>query len=465
MKIEKHVETYRRIYQRTANFMMPVIYTAIFGYIWYSQLNRLVHGFVNKGNLLLIVMYFAICYVSLKLWNAYGIGKQKLVNVVVSQAMGVLFANAATYMELALIEGTIFNLIIILKKMILLTLLQAVVSVVIPYLLNLVYIKIFPPHKILQINGDYDNDLSDKIRSREDRYKVCEEISIHEPWEVIESKMHEYRAVLLNDLDSHEQVKIIKYCYAHSIRLYFTPKISDIIIKGSDTINYFDSPLFVNRNIGLTIEQRVIKRTFDIVLSFIGLVITSPIMLITAICIKAYDGGPVFFRQERTTFRGKNFWIIKFRSMIENAEADGKSNPAADDDDRITPIGKFIRKTRIDELPQLVNILKGDMSIVGPRPERVEHMEKYAEVVPEFDYRLKVKGGLTGYAQVYGKYNTTPLDKLKMDLMYIVNYSFLLDIQILFETLKVIFRNEATEGFSKKQRQKIEEIKVGDKSK
>ena len=151
--------------------------------------------------------------------------------------------------------------------------------------------------------------------------------------------------------------------------------------------------------------------------------------------------------------------------MIENAEADGKSNPAADDDDRITPIGKFIRKTRIDELPQLVNILKGDMSIVGPRPERVEHMEKYAEVVPEFDYRLKVKGGLTGYAQVYGKYNTTPLDKLKMDLMYIVNYSFLLDIQILFETLKVIFRNEATEGFSKKQKQKIQEIKVGDKSK
>ena len=215
----------------------------------------------------------------------------------------------------------------------------------------------------------------------------------------------------------------------------------------------------------MTIEQRIIKRTFDIVLSFIGLVITSPIMLITAICIKAYDGGPVFFRQERTTFRGKNFWIIKFRSMIENAEADGKSNPAADDDDRITPIGKFIRKTRIDELPQLVNILKGDMSIVGPRPERVEHMEKYAEVVPEFDYRLKVKGGLTGYAQVYGKYNTTPLDKLKMDLMYIVNYSFLLDIQILFETLKVIFRNEATEGFSKKQKQKIQEIKVGDKSK
>ncbi|MCR4797331.1 MAG: sugar transferase, partial [Lachnospiraceae bacterium] len=209
--------------------------------------------------------------------------------------------------------------------------------------------------------------------------------------------------------------------------------------------------------IGLTIEQRIIKRTLDIVFSILALVLTSPIMLVTAICIKAYDGGPVFYRQERTTFRGKKFWIIKFRSMVENAEADGKANPASDDDDRITPVGRFIRKTRIDELPQFLNILKGEMSIVGPRPERVEHMEKYAEVVPEFDYRLKVKGGLTGYAQVYGKYNTTPLDKLKMDLMYIVNYSILLDIQIFFETVKVIFKSEATEGFTEKQKKRIKE--------
>lgn len=454
MKITKHVQTYRRIYQRTVNFMMPVIYTLMFTYVWYSELNKIVHGFLNKGNLLIILMYFVVNYVALKLWNAFGIGMHKLVSVVVSQAMGVLFGNMAMYLELILIGAHINFLFVVFQKMALLTVVQWVVALVIPYILNTIYINIFPPHKILQINGDYDNDLGEKIKSREDRYQVCEEISIHEPWDVIEKKMHSYRAVLLNDLDAHEQVRIIKYCYAHSIRLYFTPKISDIIIKGSDTINYFDSPLFVNRNIGLTIEQRIIKRTLDIVISLVGLIVASPIMLVTAICIKAYDHGPVFYCQERTTFRGKNFWMIKFRSMIENAEADGKANPASDDDDRITPVGRFIRKTRIDELPQLINILKGDMSIVGPRPERVEHMEKYAEVVPEFDYRLKVKGGLTGYAQVYGKYNTTPLDKLKMDLMYIVNYSLLLDIQIFFETVKVIFKNEATEGFTEKQKER-----------
>ena len=459
MQIKRHVQTYRRIYQRTVNFMMPVIYSIMFAYVWYSYLNRIVHGFLNKGNILIIIMYFGVNYIALKLWNAFGIGMHKLVSVVVSQAMGVLFGNAAMAFELELIEGTINHMGEIIYYMVYLTVVQWAFSLIIPYIFNTIYIHIFPPHKILQINGDYDNDLSDKIKSREDRYRIEEEISIHEPWEEIEKKMRKYRAVLLNDLDAHEQVKIIKYCYAHSIRLYFTPKISDIIIKGSDTINYFDSPLFVNRNIGLTIEQRVIKRALDIIISLIALIVTSPIMLVTAICIKAYDGGPVFYRQERTTFRGKNFWMIKFRSMIENAEADGKANPAVDDDERITPVGRVIRKTRIDELPQFVNILKGDMSIVGPRPERVEHMEKYAEVVPEFDYRLKVKGGLTGYAQVYGKYNTTPLDKLKMDLMYIVNYSLLLDIQIFFETVKVIFRNEATEGFTQKQKERLEKQK------
>lgn len=134
-----------------------------------------------------------------------------------------------------------------------------------------------------------------------------------------------------------------------------------------------------------------------------------------------------------------------------NAEKDGKSRPATDNDDRITKVGAFIRKTRIDELPQLYNILKGDMSFVGPRPERIEHIEKYCREIPEFSYRLKVKGGLTGYAQVYGRYNTTAYDKLKMDLIYIVNYSLLLDIQIILETIKIIFRKESTQGFSEEQ--------------
>ena len=164
-----------------------------------------------------------------------------------------------------------------------------------------------------------------------------------------------------------------------------------------------------------------------------------------------YDGGPVFYVQERCTKDKRIFQIYKFRSMIVNAEKDGHSVPAADRDPRITPVGRIIRGMRIDELPQILNILKGDMSIVGPRPERIEHVELYTKQIPEFGYRMKVKGGLTGYAQVYGKYNTTAYDKLKMDLMYIQNYSLLLDIEIIFKTVKVLFMKESTEGFESKE--------------
>ena len=204
----------------------------------------------------------------------------------------------------------------------------------------------------------------------------------------------------------------------------------------------------MSNNIGLSFEQKLLKRTIDIVVSLLMLILTSPIMLITAICIKLEDHGPVMFIQERVTLNDRPFMIYKFRSMIVDAEADGRARPAVTDDERITKVGRFIRKTRIDELPQLYNILKGDMSLVGPRPERIEHVRKYTEKIPEFRFRTKVKGGLTGYAQVYGKYNTTAYDKLKLDLMYIENYSLSLDFRIVVMTIKVIFMKSSTEGFA-----------------
>ena len=199
------------------------------------------------------------------------------------------------------------------------------------------------------------------------------------------------------------------------------------------------------------------KRLFDLCGSLVLTVLLSPVMLVIAIAIKAYDGGPVFFVQDRCTINGKVFKIHKFRSMIENAEKDGEVIPATDDDARITPVGKIIRKTRLDELPQFFDILIGNMSVVGPRPERVEHVEKYVEEVPEFTYRMKVKGGLTGYAQIYGKYNTSAYDKLKLDLFYIENYSFLLDIKLLFMTVKIFFQKEVSEGVDDNQKNALKD--------
>ena len=216
-------------------------------------------------------------------------------------------------------------------------------------------------------------------------------------------------------------------------------------------LNLFDTPIFLTREYVLTMDQRFIKRMIDLVCAVILAVVTSPIMLITAIVVKLYDGGPVLYKQVRVTRDDKEFKIMKFRSMRVDAEKDGVARLASKNDDRITPIGKFIRKVRIDELPQLFNIIKGDMSFIGPRPERPEIIKQYVEEMPEFAYRTKVKAGLAGYAQVYGKYNTTPYDKLKLDLTYIENYSLWMDIKLMLLTLKILFSPESTEGVDDKQ--------------
>ncbi len=229
------------------------------------------------------------------------------------------------------------------------------------------------------------------------------------------------------------------------------PKISDVIIKGSDPMHLFDTPIFLTREYSLKVEQIFLKRCIDIIFGLLLAIITSPIMLITAICVWAYDRGPVLYKQTRCTIGGKEFKIMKFRSMRVDAEKDGVARLATKNDDRITPIGRFIRAVRIDELPQLFNILKGDMSFIGPRPERPEIIEQYMEDMPEFAFRMKVKAGLAGYAQVYGKYNTTPYDKLKLDLSYIENYSIWLDLKLMMLTLKILFSPDATEGVEENQ--------------
>jgi exopolysaccharide biosynthesis polyprenyl glycosylphosphotransferase len=229
------------------------------------------------------------------------------------------------------------------------------------------------------------------------------------------------------------------------------PKITDVLLKGSSQLHLFDTPVLLLREYSIKIEQRAIKRLFDIIISLILIVLTSPIMLITAVIIKCYDGGPVLYKQVRCTRDQKEFRIMKFRSMRVDAEKDGVARLASRNDSRITPIGRFIRSCRIDELPQLFNILVGDMSFIGPRPERPEIIKQYLEEMPEFAFRMKVKAGLAGYAQVYGKYNTTPYDKLKLDLTYIENYSIWLDIKLMLLTVKILFTPDSTEGVDENQ--------------
>ena len=300
-------------------------------------------------------------------------------------------------------------------------------------------------------------DICKKFESRKDKYKItkCEHIKKGAA-ELCKEILSEYQngeinAVVIWDINEKDRNTILKFCYSQSIRVYVMPKISDVILVGSEELHVFDTPILLTREYSLSMEQRFIKRSIDVVCSLILLVITSPLMLLTALAIKLYDGGPVLYKQVRCTIGQREFYIMKFRSMRTDAEKDGVARLAQKNDDRITPIGKVIRKCRLDELPQLINILRGDMSFIGPRPERPEIIAQYTEVMPEFAFRMKVKAGLAGFAQVYGKYNTSPYDKLKLDLTYIENYSVWLDLKLMLLTLKVLFWPDSTEGVESEQ--------------
>lgn len=257
--------------------------------------------------------------------------------------------------------------------------------------------------------------------------------------------------VFLSGIHSHDRNVIIKYCAAQDINALVIPRIGDVMMSGAKRMHILHLPVLLVQRYNPTPEYVLVKRFFDIIFSSIAILITSPILLITALLVRR-DGGPVFYTQERLTKDARVFRVIKFRSMRVDAEKDGVARlSTGENDDRITPVGRVIRKVRIDELPQLFNILKGEMSIVGPRPERPEIAALYEEEMPEFRLRLQCKAGLTGYAQVYGKYNTTPYDKLMMDLMYISNPSIVEDLRIMFATVKILFLPESTEGVTEGQ--------------
>lgn len=464
-KRARYIEA-KYLYRYMCAVILTVTATGLFYMCWYNfvKVNNQTGHLTGKGNLLMAILCYAVLFIVIgRGLRAFVIGVDRKANLLASQVLTVWSVNTLEIFLSCAITGQLLFWADFLKRYFVLSVVQSVVLCVFVIPLINYYRRLFPPLQMIEIYGEYHNKIYEKINFRKDKYHVVKFIHCDEPEEVIRAEIEKYDAVLINDLPSVVKNKILKMCFDMDKRVYFTPKLSDVIIKSSDEINLFDTPLFLCRNQGVGIIRRFIKRLFDVVLSGLALVVLSPVMLITAIAIKMYDGGPVFFKQERCTVGGRHFIILKFRSMIVEAEEDGKPHPAGEHDDRITPVGRIIRACRIDELPQLINILKNDMSIVGPRPERVEHVEKYTADIPEFRYRSKVKGGLTGYAQVYGKYNTSALDKLKMDLIYIMNYSLLLDLQIIFETVKILVQKESTEGFSEKEVENINEYVLNNK--
>ena len=442
-------EDYKRFIVFCLASLVVLAQMAVFAYVWYTVYRgQIDEPFWRKGNWVLIAIYGLMFAMFAKLYGGLKVGYLKRVDVFYSLTLALLCTNVVEYFEITLINRWFLSP----GPMIEMTGLQLILIIIWIWGSRYIYSKLYRARKLLVIYGDRDpgDDLIHKMNSRKDKYDISGKVHSSVGEREIHKLMRNYDGVISWDLPSMERNRYLKYCFAHSIRCYVSPKISDIILMGSDRIHLFDTPLLMSRNMGLSIDQRAAKRVMDMVISGIGIVITSPIMLIIALAVKLYDRGPVFYFQERLTVGGRSFMICKFRSMCVDSEKNG-ARLASKHDSRITPVGKVLRNLHLDELPQLFNVFKGDMSLVGPRPERKTIMREYEKELPEFYYRLKVKAGLTGYAQVYGKYNTTPYDKLKLDLFYIENYSFLLDIKLIFMTVKIFFQKEVSEGVDDKQ--------------
>lgn len=440
---------------------MLIIFAMLFTFISIWQGFYSYSIFSNIGNYLIVLSYLVIIITFIILYGGFRIGINRLHEIIYSQSLAIVFTNFIMYLELSLLSRRA----VAVMPMILGVALQIAVCIIGAYCANTVYFRLYKARKMIAIFSDESSGgaLIRKMSKIPERFQISRGVSLlRYSTEEVKELIDDYDAVLICDIDKTVKYDILRHCYAKMKRVYVLPSSSEIIIGNSYHIQISDTPVLMCRNRGLSIEQEGIKRLFDLVFSLLGIIISSPIMLIIAVAIKICDGGPVFFKQNRITKNGKIFNVLKFRSMIVNADKDGAVK-ATDNDNRITPVGKVIRPLRLDELPQLFNILFGSMSFVGPRPERIENVYEYNNRFPDFDLRHRVKGGLTGYAQIYGKYNTTPEDKLKMDLIYIERYSFLLDIKLIMMTFKILFMKESTEGFTDKDNKNVQKSKSFEK--
>lgn len=454
-----------------ASMIETMLMTGLFVAVWLLYYNNIVFRTHRKlGAIGAIAVWVILYLIFCKTYRAFKIASSAIVETAFTQFLSVGFADLILYVAACLVARKYINVL----PGVVAAFAQVCISFLWATKAKQYFLSHVQPQKCLLI---YDSDISDKERMTERTFiskleqhyghlfNIVESLPAADMDNVVLAEASNYPVIFLYELPLEKRSRITRYCVDTGKRIYITPTVEDIIARGYDVKHFIDTPLFAYNGSFKTNQTYFGKRTLDIIFSLIMLVITSPIMLVTAIAIKLEDGGSIFFRQARATQGGKIFNVLKFRSMVMDAEKDGKPRPCVAGDSRVTKVGKFIRATRIDELPQIFNILSGNMSWVGPRVERVEHVALFTEEMPQFSYRLRVKGGLTGYAQIYGKYNTSAHDKLLLDLLYIEQQSFLLDMKILFLTVKTVFTPEATEGFDEEMSKAINQKSAEEKEK
>ncbi|MBR0483625.1 MAG: exopolysaccharide biosynthesis polyprenyl glycosylphosphotransferase [Oscillospiraceae bacterium] len=432
---------------RTVKFLNLIMMTIPFFCFTFYYREQFCTEVFSQGEYAVILILFMILYLAFsRIYDAFHISLQRISELIYSQMLAVFFADGIMTVILNLLAHRFLHLFPIM----LCFLAQSACSALWSLLAHRWYFRKFPPlrtviiynqkEKMESLISEYGMDIKFNVVKT-----CCVQEFLADAFSVIDDSI---QTVFIYDIHSHERNRILKYCIEHNILAYVIPSTGDLLMSSARTMHMFHLPLMRVERYRPVPEFIITKRLFDILVSGTALLLLSPVMLITAIAVRS-DGGTVFYQQTRLTKDGKTFRILKFRSMRPDAESDGIARlSSGEDDDRVTKTGKILRRFRIDELPQLFNILKGEMSVVGPRPERPEIAGQYEKEIPEFRLRLQAKAGLTGYAQVYGKYNSTPYDKLQMDLMYIAHPSIIQDIKICFATLKTLFLPESTEGIA-----------------
>lgn len=400
---------------------------------------------LNRVSAIVSSTFLLVCYIMVRIYGGFAIGRRRTKEIAISMFLATLITDAFTYIQLCIMEKRVMRIAILGV----IFLVQVVVILLLTKLSNNIFFRANPPRRLLIIHGNPEKleVIVDKLSAYQNRFKIQKIMRFDD--DALHRSIQGTNSVLLVDLPAGEKEMVVEYCYKRGKEVYFTPSVADIMINNATHELIDDISILAYETQGLTIEQRIIKRTVDFFVSLTALIITSPLLLLEAFAIHFEDGGPIFFKQQRTTQGGKFFNVLKFRTMIVGAENKRGAVLAALDDKRITRVGRFLRKTRLDELPQLINILRGDMSVVGPRPERPELTVAYEKDIPEFCYRSRVKAGLTGLAQIMGRYNTSPKDKLVLDLIYIEQYSLRLDLKIMFQTVVVCLSPEKSEGSKK----------------
>lgn len=429
---------------RSVKALNAVLLTVPFFCVWFLfYASRTASPFYYWGNWVVVLLFLVLYVIFGHVYDGFLISINRISEMIYSQSLAVVISDFIMYVTICLLSKRAVNPI----PLALTFLAQVLLSALWSLLSHWWYFATFPAKKSVIV---YD--------TRQGMERLISEQGLDKKFDVrlivgVEecladlTMLEGMEAVFCSGIHSHDRNIILKYCVENRIRVYVIPRIGDVIMSGAHRMHMFHLPMLRVGRYSPSPLYLSIKRVCDVLVSGLAILVLALVFVVTAAAIKLYDGGPVFYKQRRLTKDGKEFNVLKFRSMRVDAEGDGVARMSTgDNDDRITPVGRVIRKIRLDELPQLFNILRGDMTIVGPRPERPEIAAQYEEEMPEFRLRLQAKAGLTGYAQVYGKYNTTPYDKLMMDLMYIAHPSILEDLRIMFATVKILFMPESTEG-------------------